>query len=103
MSISSPLGGHHAAVVVDAVLGVVDDPSVAAVEILVVLVIFVAIFVLAHQSSNLYRNVKLSNKSISLSGGGVPNVVCNVVSKSVSLLYSKYVSYLQVICSVEMI
>ena len=45
---AEPLGGDHGGVIVYTVLGVVDDPTVAAVEIFIVLIIFVSMFVFSH-------------------------------------------------------
>ena len=50
---AEPLGGDHGGVVVHAVLGVVDDPAVAAVEIFIILIVLVSIFVFAHESPGL--------------------------------------------------
>ena len=50
---TEPLGGDHRGVVVHSVLGVVDDPTVAAIEILIILVVFVSIFVFSHKCPGL--------------------------------------------------
>ena len=50
---AEPLGGDHGGVVVHSVLGIVDNPTVAAVEILIILIVFVSIFVLSHKSPRL--------------------------------------------------
>ena len=50
---AEPLGGDHGGVVVHSVLGIVDNPAVAAVEILVILIVFVSIFVFSHKSPGL--------------------------------------------------
>ena len=43
-----PLGRNHAGVVIHSVLGVVDDPPVTTVEILIVAVVLVPILVLSN-------------------------------------------------------
>ena len=48
---AKPLSWHHTGVIVHSMLGVVNDPAIASVEIFIVLVIFVAIFVLTNQGS----------------------------------------------------
>ena len=50
---AEPLGGDHGGVVVHSVLSIVDNPAVAAVEILVILIVFVSIFVFSHESPGL--------------------------------------------------
>merc|ERR1719315_320790 len=48
-----PLCWYHACIIVYTMLGVVDDPPVPAIEILVILKIFVSIFVLSNKLSSL--------------------------------------------------
>ena len=50
---AKPLGRDHRGVVVHSVHGVVDDPAVTAVEISIILVVFVSIFVFSNKSPGL--------------------------------------------------
>ena len=50
-----PLGRDHAGVVVHSVLGVVDDPPVATVEILIVLEVLVSVLILSNKFPSLLR------------------------------------------------
>ena len=48
-----PLGRNHAGVVIHSVLGVVDDPPVTTIEILIVLVVFVPVLILSNKLATL--------------------------------------------------
>ena len=50
-----PLGRNHAGVVIHSVLGVVDDPPVTTIEILIVLVVFVPVLILSNKLATLLR------------------------------------------------
>ena len=50
-----PLGRDHAGVVIHSVLGVVDDPPVATVEILIVLEVLVTVLILSNKLPSLSR------------------------------------------------
>ena len=50
-----PLGRDHAGVVIHSVLGVVDDPPVATVEILIVLEVLVTVLILSNKLPSLAR------------------------------------------------
>ena len=53
MKPAEPLGRDHRGVVVHSVNGVVDDPAVSTVEIIIILVVFVSIFVFSNKSPGL--------------------------------------------------
>lgn len=57
MQPSKPLSRDHGGVIVHSVLGIVDYPAVAAVEIFIILIIFVSIFVFSHKSSGLKSEI----------------------------------------------
>ena len=57
MQPTEPLSRDHRGVIVHSVLGIVDNPAVAAVKILIILIIFVSIFVFSYKSSGLKSEI----------------------------------------------
>ena len=48
---AKPFCWHHTGIIVNTMLGVVNDPSITSIEIFIILVVFVSVFVFSNQSS----------------------------------------------------
>ena len=57
MQPTEPLSRHHGGVIIHSVLGIVDNPAVAAVKVFIILIVFVSIFVFSYKSSGLKSEI----------------------------------------------